>query len=155
MNFQTQRLSLNLITQSKNLWFATQLANVGRGRSFVVNDAETPYACVIYVCLLVSKCKTERSFSMLRRIHTYVRNKQTQERLNHIGVLSTHRDIARTMGLRTSMHEFAIQQHQDETCLALPVAYILYEFLYYNVFKIFNFEEYIRICRINILPGQI
>ena len=62
--------------------------------------------CVIDVCLPVSTCEAERSFSMLRRIHTYLRNTQTQERLNHIGVLCAHRDIARTMELRASMNEF-------------------------------------------------
>ena len=62
--------------------------------------------CVIHVCLPVSTCEAERSFSMLRRIHTYLRNTQTQERLNHIGVLCAHRDIARTMELKASMNEF-------------------------------------------------
>ena len=33
--------------------------------------------CVIYLCLPVSTCEAERSFSMLRRIHTYLRSSQT------------------------------------------------------------------------------
>ena len=30
--------------------------------------------CVIYVCLPATTCEAERAFSMLRRIHTYLRN---------------------------------------------------------------------------------
>ena len=33
--------------------------------------------CVIYLCLPVSTCEAERSFSMLRRIHTYLQSSQT------------------------------------------------------------------------------
>ena len=33
--------------------------------------------CVIYVCLLVSTCEAEGSFSILRRIHTYQGNTHT------------------------------------------------------------------------------
>ena len=36
--------------------------------------------CVTYVCLPVSTCEAERSFSVLRRIHTYLRSSQTQQR---------------------------------------------------------------------------
>ena len=52
--------------------------------------------CVIYLCLPVSTCEAERSFSMLRRIHTYLRSSQTQ-RKNHCAILSAHRDIVRTL----------------------------------------------------------
>ena len=62
--------------------------------------------CVTYVCLPVTTCEAERSFSMLRRINTYLRNSQTQQRKNHCAVLSAHKDIVRTLEVDTIMDEF-------------------------------------------------
>ena len=47
--------------------------------------------CLIYVCLLVTTCDAERSFSMLWRLHTYMRNSQSQERL------TIHRELTHSM----------------------------------------------------------
>ena len=49
-------------------------------------------ALVTYICLPSSTCGAERSFSMLRRLKTYLRNSQEQERLNNLAILNSHRE---------------------------------------------------------------
>lgn len=46
--------------------------------------------------LPVSVASSERSFSTLRRLKTYLRNKTGQDRLNGLALLNVHRDIAVT-----------------------------------------------------------
>lgn len=48
----------------------------------------------ILVTLPVSTCTSERSFSTLRRLKTYLRNTTRQERLNGLCMLNIHREIA-------------------------------------------------------------
>ena len=62
--------------------------------------------CVIYVYQPVTTCEAERAFSMLSRIHTYLRNSQTQQRLNHFSVLAAHRDVARMLDMCPIINEF-------------------------------------------------
>ena len=62
--------------------------------------------CVIYVCLPVTTCEAERSFSMLRRIHTFMRNSQSQERLNHCSILAIHRELTHSMEIDPLIEEF-------------------------------------------------
>ena len=63
-------------------------------------------ALVIYICLPSSTCGAERSFSMLRRLKTYLRNSQGQERLNNLAILNSHRDRARLLELNDEMDKF-------------------------------------------------
>ena len=63
-------------------------------------------ALVTYICLPSSTCGAERSFSMLRRLKTYLRNSQGQERLNNLAILNSHREKARLLQLDDEMEEF-------------------------------------------------
>ena len=47
----------------------------------------------IILTLPVSSCSAERSFSGLRRLKTYLRSRMTQERLNAVVLMNTHKDI--------------------------------------------------------------
>ncbi|CAI6364866.1 unnamed protein product [Macrosiphum euphorbiae] len=47
----------------------------------------------IFSTLPVSTSTTERSFSILRRIKTYLRNTMSQNRLNGLAMLHIHREI--------------------------------------------------------------
>ena len=44
----------------------------------------------IVLCMPVSTCTAERSFSSLRRLKSYLRSTMTQEWFNHIAVTSCH-----------------------------------------------------------------
>jgi len=43
--------------------------------------------------LPVTTCSSERSFSTLRRLKTYLRNTTGEDRLNGLALLNIHRDI--------------------------------------------------------------
>lgn len=47
----------------------------------------------------VTSCSSERSFSGLRRLKTYLRSTMGQARLNHVAVLNCHKNLSRTRNL--------------------------------------------------------
>lgn len=54
----------------------------------------------------VTSCTSERSFSGLRRLKTYLRSTMGQERLHHLAVLNCHKNIARSINLNAVADEF-------------------------------------------------
>ena len=54
-------------------------------------------ALVLFIVLPATTCQAERSFSMLRRLLTYLRSTQGQERMSSLALLNSHRDIVRTV----------------------------------------------------------
>ena len=59
-----------------------------------------------YIVLPSSACEAERSFSTLRRLKTYLRSTQTQQRLNNLAILNTHREHAEALDLAEAVKEF-------------------------------------------------
>ena len=59
-----------------------------------------------YIVLPSSAFEAERSFSALRRLKTYLRSTQTQQRLNDLAILNVHRDHAEALDLAKANHEF-------------------------------------------------
>lgn len=49
---------------------------------------------------------SERSFSALRRIKSYLRSTMTQDRLNHLMVLHIHRDLTDSLDLKACANAF-------------------------------------------------
>ena len=49
---------------------------------------------------------SERSFSTLRRLKTYLRNSMTQQRLNNLMVLHVHKDLTDRLDLASIVNEF-------------------------------------------------
>ena len=49
---------------------------------------------------------SERSFSALRRVKTYLRTQMTQQRLNHLMVLNAHSDKTDALELLLTAQEF-------------------------------------------------
>lgn len=54
----------------------------------------------------VTSCSSERSFSGLRRLKTYLRSTMGQARLTHVAVLNTHKDVSRNWNLDVITDEF-------------------------------------------------
>ena len=54
----------------------------------------------------VTSCTSERSFSGLRRLKTYLRATMGQGRLNHLAVLNCHKNITRSRNLDAIADEF-------------------------------------------------
>ena len=48
----------------------------------------TLHSCGTTLSITVTTCEAEIAFSMLRRIHTYLRNLQTQQRVKHFSVMA-------------------------------------------------------------------
>ena len=60
-----------------------------------------------YIVLPSSACEAERSFSTLRRLKTYLRSTaQTQQRLNNLAILNTHREHAEALDLAEAVNGF-------------------------------------------------
>ena len=58
------------------------------------------------LCLPVSAASSERSFSTLRRLKTWLRNNMTQRRLTHLTLLHVHSDILDRMDIQPLMKRF-------------------------------------------------
>ena len=54
----------------------------------------------------VSSCTSERTFSHLRRLKTWLRNTMSQKRLNHLSILAIHKEAANQMDKRMILEEF-------------------------------------------------
>lgn len=54
----------------------------------------------------VTSVTTERSFSALRRLKTYLRATMGQKRLNNLAVLHAHRDVLDEMDVRPVINDF-------------------------------------------------
>ena len=69
----------------------------------------SPHVSKLFRLLLTmpaTSATSERSFSSLRRIKTYLRTTMKQERLNHLMMLYIHKD--KTIDFNEAMREFVI-----------------------------------------------
>lgn len=60
----------------------------------------------LLLVLPVSSASSERSFSSLRRLKTWLRTTMTQQRLNHIAVLHTHQEELDALDTTKILQEF-------------------------------------------------
>lgn len=60
-----------------------------------------------------SSATAERSFSMLRRIKTYLRSTMSQARLNHCCVLNAYSDLVQTLDVTSLMKEFVAKGNRE------------------------------------------
>ena len=61
----------------------------------------------LYLTIPVTTSSSERNFSALKRIKTYLRNSVTQQRLNHCMVLYIHQERTNALELNSIAEEFA------------------------------------------------
>ena len=61
----------------------------------------------IFLVLMISNCSSERSFSKLKRIKNRLRTTMTQERLNHLTLMSSEHDILRQINFDELINDFA------------------------------------------------
>lgn len=67
--------------------------------------------CRLFQLLLIlpaTNSTSERSFSALRRIKTYLRSTMTQARLNHLMILHYHQDLCDELDIRSIANEYTI-----------------------------------------------
>ncbi|KAL2102554.1 hypothetical protein ACEWY4_001722 [Coilia grayii] len=70
----------------------------------------------------VSSCSCERSFSALRRLHTWLRSTMGQSRLNELAVLSIERELVQDINEDGIIDEFARLKSRRHTLILPPTA---------------------------------
>ncbi|XP_040077567.1 zinc finger MYM-type protein 1-like [Ixodes scapularis] len=76
------------------------------GESLRVLLPEVVKLLQIAMTIPVTSCSSERSFSCLRRVKTYLRSTMGQARLNHTALLHCHKELARQVDLDLVANEF-------------------------------------------------
>ena len=71
-------------------------------------------AMKIFLCMMVSNCTGERSFSVLRRVKNYLRSTLSDERLNCLALLCIEADITLTLNFDSLIDEFALKKSRKE-----------------------------------------
>ena len=64
---------------------------------------------IVYLILInpATSCNPERSFSVARRIKTWLRSTMTTKRFNNLSILSIHKEVADSINLVNIGNEFA------------------------------------------------
>jgi len=73
----------------------------------------TEAALRMHLCLMVSNCTEERSFSKLRRDQNYLRNSIDQDKLSMLSLLSMEHEILRDTDLETIINDFVCKKWGD------------------------------------------
>lgn len=70
---------------------------------------------ILIMTVPTSAATSERSFSALRRLKTYLRQRMTQKRLNHVSVLHIHKEMTAKLNLNDIMREFISRNNRKIT----------------------------------------
>lgn len=68
----------------------------------------------IFLCLMVTNCSGERSFSQLKRIKNELRTSMLQERLNNLSIMSIESDILQETEFEDLIEDFAQQKSRKK-----------------------------------------
>ena len=102
--FYDLKLDISYIFSSFVL-FVSQYSTTVTGYSELLSEISIVLKLILV--LPASDAESERVFSALKRIKTYLRNSMSQARLNHIMLLNIHKEEAEKMSLAGVVNEFA------------------------------------------------
>ena len=68
----------------------------------------------LYLTIPLTTCTSERSFSTLRRLKSYLRSTMSQKRLNHTVLLHTHKDCTDKLDINAVASEFVSRNTRRE-----------------------------------------
>lgn len=116
-DFQTERLKLHrdmlldIATQRneppvRTLEDVVQMFRGEKGEHLRGLLPEIAMLVKIALTVPVTSCTSERSFSCLRRVKTYLRSTMGQTRLNHVALLHGHKELSRKINLDLIADEF-------------------------------------------------
>ena len=60
----------------------------------------------LYLTIPITSATSERSFSALKRVLTYLRSTMTEERLNHCLLLHIHKNVTDTLDIKEIAKDF-------------------------------------------------
>ena len=81
----------------------------------------------IYLCMMVTNCTGERSFSKMKLIKNYLRNTMGQERLHYLTLLNVENDVLKSLNSSEIIAKFAeIKMRRKDLWMSLFEVFILY-----------------------------
>ena len=107
LEMQLQIFATNFIMEGKKTSIKDilkYLRNISSAQRALLSEI-----CIIAKLILVmpaTNAVSERSFSALRRVKTYLRSTMKQTRLNHLMILHVHKDITDSLNLNDIGNEF-------------------------------------------------
>ncbi len=111
---QLQTFGTHFQSQNQSNEISSQTINIFDIRSYFLSLSSGQLSLLAYVKRLVqlilvmpaTNASSERSFSALRRIKTYLRATMKQDRLNYLMLLHVHKDRTDEINLKTLLNEF-------------------------------------------------
>lgn len=73
----------------------------------------------LYYVVPVTTCTAERSFSLLRRLKTFLRTTMGQARLNHVAILNIHKEYVDELDIKLLVNDFIKKNTQRRQVFAL------------------------------------
>ena len=74
--------------------------------------------CRLFQLLIVLPATSERSFSALRRVKSYLRSTMTQARLNYLMILHYHQDLCDKLDLNSVTNEYISRNDTRQSIFA-------------------------------------
>jgi len=100
----------------KNLEIDEKPKNIQQMLVFIKNNDFSemyPYVVIalrMFLCTPCSNCSTERSFSALKRVKSYLRSNIKEEKLNALAILNIENDITKKLNYNNVINIFAAKQ---------------------------------------------
>ena len=98
------------------------------------SDLLSEIATVLKLILLLpaTNAQSERVFSSLRRVKTYLRNSMGQGRLNHVMFMNVHKEETKKVSLEEVQKNLYLKMREGELILALKTIFsIIFSFKLY------------------------
>lgn len=108
LDIDTLKIQLAMFRQQFDYSSLDEAASVLRQQVSEVRSMFGQVECLIRLLLVipVTSCEAERSFSSLRRLKTWLRNKMTQKRLNHVATCHVHKEYMDNLKLEDIGNSF-------------------------------------------------
>lgn len=110
LDIECQHLAAYLRTLNVKELSAFELCKLLHEQNFLILYPNVNIALRILLCMMISNCSGERSFSVLRRVKNYLRSTQRDERLNALALLCIEAELNREIDYNSIINEFAIKK---------------------------------------------
>ena len=104
------RTPLGAQLRDKNASKEINMYNLLIEQDFVSTLPNIEVALRLYLCLMVSNCSGERTFSQLKRIKNELRSTMGQNRLNCLSLMSIECDVVQKIDFTSIVQDFALRK---------------------------------------------
>lgn len=87
----------------------------------------------LLLCTPISNCPTERSFSVLRRIKSYLKSYSTESKLNSLVVMTIEANLTLKVDYNSIIEEFALTKCKIKYLIITITKIFCIFYLYYNI----------------------